>query len=148
MLPFVHPRHLFTYHRDVLIRCVCMCVIFLCNGSSNKLIWRQCVSAIDPCVSHLVGTHSTSSDSCSIRGLLHTTNTQTYPLKLTLSILHACLNYMKMDFSTLGIFPYFKHSPLFLAVSYYNRSFLILFDKSKETVAPSCDFPSRVLHHA
>lgn len=34
---------------------MCVCV---CYGSHNKLIWWQCVSAIDPCVPHLVGTHT------------------------------------------------------------------------------------------
>lgn len=37
--------------------CVYMCV-FMWYGTYNRLIWWQCVSAIDPCVPHLVGTHT------------------------------------------------------------------------------------------
>lgn len=51
--------HLFTYYLGVSIVCVCVRVcLFVCYGSYNELIWWQCVSAIDPCVPHLVGTHT------------------------------------------------------------------------------------------
>lgn len=61
MLLSEHRLHLFTYHWGVSMVCervrVHACP-FMCYGSYNELIWWQCVSAIDPCVPHLVGTHT------------------------------------------------------------------------------------------
>lgn len=71
---------------------VCACVyvyvyvyvcLFMCCGSYNELIWWQCVSAIDPCVPHLVGTHTQPAVTAVQSGDHHTQHAHTCTYTLT-----------------------------------------------------------------
>lgn len=58
---FEPPLHLFTHHwgcqRHERACARPRACVSMCGGRYNKLIWWQCVSAIDPRVPHLAATH-------------------------------------------------------------------------------------------
>lgn len=93
--------------------------LFMCYGSYHELIWWQCVSAIDPCVPHLVGTHTQPAVTAVQSGDHHAKQTP----KHTHTITHThtqkiCTQRVEMDslnsLSLSARFAYFNHIPVLI----------------------------------